>query len=260
MTAPQVFSEAFSEEKIAELPARGLPEPEAPPPIELSRRTDGAVEANIWQAGNYSLNDGRMVRVPELPAPVVFNERWEVAFPENSGAPSSLTLTNLISLRKCAEPGVKFFSGTATYRTTFGVVANSLAPGRRLWLDLGRVAVIAEVRVNGRELGTFWKPPFRAELTAVAQPGRNELEVRVTNLLVNRLIGDEELPAENEYDPRTRAILRLPDWFKEGRPKPPGGRTTFATWHYFAKGDPLVESGLLGPVRLLTSATGEFKR
>ena len=101
--------------------------------------------------------------------------------------------------------------------------------------------------------------PYRVEVTDVIHAGTNDLEVRVTTLLVNRLIGDEQLPAENEYDSRTRAIKRLPDWYVEGKPKPPGGRSTFSTWKFFNGDDPLVESGLLGPVRILTSVSAVFE-
>ncbi len=259
MTAPEVFPESLSEEKISELAARGLPEPEAPPPIEVQLGANGKVEAQVWQPGKYSLDNGDSVNVTNVPGPGAIAGPWQVAFPPVSGAPAGIALTNLISLHRSVDPGVRYFSGTASYRTSFEAPPDATANGRRLWLDLGRVAVIAEVRLNGRDLGTLWKPPFRVDITGAAHAGTNELEVRVTNLLVNRLIGDEELPPENEYDPRTRAIARLPDWFKVGKPKPPGGRVTFATWHYYAKGDPLVESGLLGPVRLLTSITATFK-
>ena len=67
----------------------------------------------------------------------------------------------------------------------------------------------------------------------------------------------EHLPPENEYEesrgPFGGAIKKLPDWYVEGNPKPPGGRITFTTWKHFDKDSPLLESGLIGPVRLLTA-------
>ena len=126
-------------------------------------------------------------------------------------------------------------------------------PGdRRLYLDLGWVHVMAQVRVNGKDLGLLWKPPFRVDITSAVRPGENKLEVLVTNQWVNRLIGDEQLPPENEYD-SDGAIKVIPEWYLQGKPKPPGGRTTFATWKHFDKDSPLLASGLVGPVRLRTA-------
>jgi hypothetical protein len=163
-------------------------------------------------------------------------------------------LDQLQSLHRHSHPGVRHFSGTASYTTTFIVPRAALGKGQRLWLDLGRVEVIAGVRVNGRQLGTLWKPPFLIDVTDAVRAGDNRLEVAVTNLWPNRLIGDEQLPEENAYPvtafSATGGIDKLPDWYREGRPKPPGGRVTFSTWKHYAKDSPLLESGLLGPVML----------
>jgi hypothetical protein len=119
------------------------------------------------------------------------------------------------------------------------------------------VEVCAEVHLNGRNLGVLWKPPLRLDVTGAIHSGENNLEVLVTNLWPNRLIGDEQLPAENEYDESSRLfggpIKSLPQWYIEGKPKPAGGRITFATWKHFDKDSPLVESGLIGPVLLRTA-------
>jgi hypothetical protein len=114
---------------------------------------------------------------------------------------------------------------------------------------LGWVHVVAQVRVNGRDLGRLWKPPFRLDITGAVRPGENRLEILVTNQWINRLIGDEQLPPENEYAPNG-AIKAIPEWYLQGKPKPPGGRITFATWRHFDKDSPLLVSGLVGPVRL----------
>ncbi len=93
-----------------------------------------------------------------------------------------MTLEKFIAWSQHSDPGVKYFSGTATYTKTLSVPAELLGPNRRLLLDLGRVQVIAQVTLNGQDLGMLWKPPFRLDLTAAAKPGDNALEVRVVNL------------------------------------------------------------------------------
>jgi hypothetical protein len=240
-----------------------LPLPEEPPALE---HAGGArPELLFWQDGSYSLRDnmGRSSaqRVAGLGRPIEIGGPWRVSFPPNLGAPAEISLPQLMSLHKHAEPGVRYFSGTATYGNGIRVPADAIAGDKRLVLDLGWLEVIGEVRVNRRSLGILWKPPFRIDITDAVRPGENELQVLVTNLWPNRLIGDEQLPAENEYGGGTPAgggggggfaagVRRLPDWYAQGRPKPPGGRVTFTTWKHYDKASPLLESGLIGPVRL----------
>ena len=220
MTKPEVFERALDEAEIRALASRPLPPPDDP---------------------EDALFESRGIAGP-----------WQVAFPEGRGAPAALTLPELVSWHRHSDPGVKYFSGTATYTRKFDVPEGWLSAGKPVYLDLGRVEVVAQVRINGRDLGTLWKEPYRVDATAALHAGANLLEIRVTNLWANRLIGDERLPPENEYGSGTEhGILRMPDWYLKGLPKPPGGRITFATWKFYSKDEPLLESGLLGPVRLL---------
>jgi hypothetical protein len=168
--------------------------------------------------------------------------------PSQSGAPPQITLPTLASLSKHAEPGVRFFSGVATYTRTISIDKALLGKGRRLHLDLGQVAVMAEVKLNGRPLGVKWKAPFIVDITEAARPGENALEVRVVNLPINRMLGDEELPEDSSR--RANGTLRSwPQWLAEGQPSPTG-RYTFTSWRLWKKGEPLPDSGLIGPVTL----------
>jgi len=142
---------------------------------------------------------------------------------------------------------VKYFSGTASWQRSISLTPNDLN-GNHLILDLGQVAVLAEVYVNGHSVGIYWKPPYRMEITSWLQPGMNQLDVRVTNLWVNRLIGDSFLPIENVMDANGE-LNRLPEWFKNNLPKS-GDRHTFVTKNPYDQKSPLVESGLIGPVSL----------
>jgi hypothetical protein len=121
-------------------------------------------------------------------------------------------------------------------------------PHARWYLDLGKVAVMAEVRINGKEVGIAWKAPYRVDATEALRPGKNVLDVKVVNLWINRQIGDEQLP--DDCDRNANGTLKSwPAWLQEGKPSPTG-RYTFSSWKLWKKGDPLQESGLLGPVTL----------
>ncbi|MBM3888982.1 MAG: hypothetical protein FJ388_07620 [Verrucomicrobia bacterium] len=111
---------------------------------------------------------------------------------------------------------------------------------------------MAEVRLNGRDLGILWKPPFRVEITDALKQGENTLEIKVVNLWVNRLIGDEQYPDDCAW--RKNGVLEeWPAWLLEGRPRPVTNRITFTTWKHWHKNDKLLPSGLLGPVTLQTT-------
>ena len=182
---------------------------------------------------------------------------WSVSFPAKfapnplaKGADETVAFSELVSWTERPERDIRYFSGTATYRKTI-----SCAPpkGReRLMLDLGEVKNFADVTVNGRPYPTLWKPPFRVDVTDAAKDGRFEVEVKVTNLWVNRLIGDDALPVDCEWNGEGRVGLKeIPAWVRNGEPSP-SGRLTFTTWRHWLKDDNPLASGLLGPVKLLS--------
>ena len=158
---------------------------------------------------------------------------WEVRFANGWGAPASKTFPRLISWTDVEDEGVKYFSGVAAYHNAFDVDASQLAEGKRLFLDLGRARFLAEVYVNGKSCGILWKPPFRVELTEAARPGKNALVVEVANTWSNRLVGDAQSPDGKKFC-RTNIDKSL---------------TFQVPW----KETPLLDSGLLGPVKLITT-------
>ena len=155
---------------------------------------------------------------------------WQIKFPAGRGAPTEVRATNLKSWSDDPDQGIRYFSGTATYTTTLTAPPNAFSAADRLWLDLGSVKNIAQVRVNGKDLGIVWKSPFKVDVTKALKPGSNRLEVKVTNLWVNRLIGDAQPDAAKKY--------------------------TFTTQAFYKADSPLLPSGLLGPVRLLREGRG----
>lgn len=115
---------------------------------------------------------------------------WSVSFQPGRGAPESVRMDKLVSLSESADPGIKYFSGTATYSTEFRIAG--LHPGSKYVLRLGRLHSMARVRVNGRDCGLLWTVPFETDITGMLKKGRNRLEVEVTNGWFNRLLGDAQ--------------------------------------------------------------------
>ncbi len=123
---------------------------------------------------------------------------WEITFPPDLGAPSHLTVPTLASWTENADDGVKYFSGTATYTKTINAPAAWFPADRATILDLGRVGDLATVTINGQSLGTVWTAPMEIDVTGALRPGRNTIEIKVTNEWSNRLIGDASLPADQK--------------------------------------------------------------
>ncbi len=210
---------------------------------------------------------------------------WDVAFDPKRGGPGktevgsqrseggsegAVAFERLTDWSAHADPRIRYYSGTATYRKVFDLPAegggqksevgrspsttsdlrlptSDLSP--RLLLDLGRVEVMARVKLNGKDLGVLWKPPYRVDVTGVLKDGVNELEIEVANLWINRQIGDEQLPEDSTRTPKG-TLDAWPDWLLEGKPSP-AGRIAFTSHRLWKKDDSLVPSGLIGPVSVL---------
>jgi len=176
---------------------------------------------------------------------------WDVSFDPARGGPERIVFEDLDDWSRRPEAGIKYYSGTATYTKIFNLPAAAREKSARLWLDLGTVKNIAGVRLNGRDLGVVWCDPWRKEITDAVSRKGNRLEIRVANLWPNRLIGDEREPPDAEYTPGGN-LARWPDWILKGEPRPSSGRLTFSTWKHYDADSPLLPSGLLGPVTILS--------
>ena len=228
--------------------------------VEVSFRLEGKA-AELWHAdsglvepASYRIAGGRTVvplhlepndavfvvfrqNTPQtsrsLPKPVEtkiseIEGAWDVSFQPNRGAPPKITLPSLVSWHDNADAGVKYFSGSATYAKTIQAPADWFRAGSSLWMDLGDVKNIAEVTINGKPLGIFWKAPFRVDVTSAMKPGANALEIKVTNLWVNRLIGDQQPDVAQKF--------------------------TYTAQQFYRADSPLLPSGLLGPVQIVRTA------
>jgi alpha-L-rhamnosidase len=148
---------------------------------------------------------------------------WTVSFQPGRGGPTSARKMAAGSWSENTDGAVRYFSGTASYVRELTIPAQWMRGSGQLLLDLGEVRELAEVLVNGRSLGIVWHPPYRIDISEAVTRGVNRLEVRVTNLWVNRLIGDVQ----------------------------PGAQPiTFTTYPPYMPDASLRPSGLLGPVTL----------
>ena len=166
----------------------------------------------------------RRVAAPAETPLLKLDAGWSVSYQPQRGAPVGSRPTSLGDWSANSDPAIRYFSGTATYHIRFNLPAQHGEAGSRLLLDLGLVHELAEVKLNGKRLGVVWTAPFRLDITDAATTGQNELEVAVTNLWVNRLIGDQQPGVMSRY--------------------------TFTTIPTYRPDAPLRASGLLGPVSI----------
>lgn len=146
---------------------------------------------------------------------------WRVSFDSNWGAPAEITFNKLVLWNKHNNPGIRYYSGTATYKNTFNISSGEYE-NKRVLLDLGEMYNMAEVFVNGKSVSLWWQPPYVGDITDYVKDGVNDLDICVTNLWANRLIGDSFLPEDERFT-----------------------KTNVAK---FNKDYPLRPSGLAGPV------------
>jgi hypothetical protein len=199
-------------------------------PFSLMVENEGGTPVLLTpDAGAYEVTfaNGQARRVnAERTSDIPLYKAWTLAFPPNWGAPPQLQLNSLRSWTESTDAGVRYFSGTATYRTTVNLTGLQLAERNSLWLDLGEVHEVAAVRINGKAAAIIWKAPYSLRADPLLHAGENTIEVDVTNLWPNRLIGDAQLPDGKHY--------------------------TWTNIRKYTKDSPLLPSGLLGPVVLHT--------
>jgi len=201
---------------------------------DVSRQPDHSctLELELPAIGSAFVVFRRDGQAPEKTAPVFADTpekwipikgKWTVRFQPGRLAPESVEWDELIDWTNSEEPGIKYFSGTAAYSIQFNM---SEAASGDFWLDLGKVKEVGEVSIDGQDLGTAWTFPFRVKVPAKhLSIGSHILEVKVTNVWNNRLVGDQFLPEEKRIT-----------------------RTNMQGQH--TKNSPLVSSGLVGPVTL----------
>ena len=192
----------------------------------------------VFGKGKYKLTDseGKEITInnDDLSDNTELQGSWQVTFQEKSllGEPFTSTFEELISWTESEKHKIKYFSGTALYEQSF-IIEKQISTKGRTYLNLGKVGDIATVKVNGKEVGVYWKPPYIADVTDYIKEGANDLEIELTNLWINRLIGDEKLP----HDERKTSTNLINETRYNKLTKPDADKY-------------LRVSGLLGPVKV----------
>ena len=236
--------------------------------VRCSAKGQLAVEA--WQPGRYEVKTvagkSRVCEVPTVPAPEAIAGPWKVRFDPKWGGPDKITFEKLEDWSKRLESGIRYYSGTAVYEKSFSFSPKAEGPSlkSKYYLELGQVEVMADVKLNGKVLGILWKAPYRVDVTDALKADNNDLELKVVNLWINRQIGDEQLPEDSDrrLEPQGRkpggTLNEWPKWVWENKPSP-SGRYAFSSWRLWQKNDPLVPSGLIGPVTIRTVQVAEIR-
>lgn len=233
------------------LPERWVVEAE---PVNLELANGEMLVADEAAMLFYSDGSSNELQFPPRPVGASIKGPWQLEFVDGRGAPEQVALEDLICWTEHADPGVRYYSGTAVYSTTFE--ARRPEPKQAALLDLGDVSDIARVFVNGEQVGILWTPPFRADIAPFLRDGANTLEVHVANRWINRLIGDESIEVDYAYQEPGRSrftdgrLLELPDWLYNPEKLSERRRHSFSIWRHYDADDPLVSSGLLGPVTI----------
>jgi SAM-dependent methyltransferase len=176
-----------------------------------------------------SKGNKRFTKDINLPADITLDGPWELRFQQNGSAPARDTFEKLIPLNESLKDGIKFFSGTVAYHHSFSIENTETGKNMRVFLSLGKVKEIAELYLNGQNLGLLWHTPFQIDVTDVIKPGQNHLVIEIVNTPNNALIGNAKLSGINRK--LQSNIARLPNaWSKP-----------------FAEA-PLLAAGLIGPV------------
>jgi alpha-L-rhamnosidase len=188
-------------------------------------------------AGTYMVTDSEGTKQSIIAQAVDFHApdslNWTLSFPAGWGAPVSVPWNHFVSWTESTDPGIRYFSGTATYQSKFEFTKSSAGSGSELWLELGQVREIATVEVNGKAVNTVWREPFAARIDPFLHVGENFIQIKVSNLWPNRLIGDLQPSAAKRF---TQTNVRA-----------------------YTMDSPLIPSGILQPITLHSESVLHWK-
>jgi len=214
--------------------------------VDIVPGESGQFDLIAWESGSYDMEaaNGKTIKaiIEKNATEFEITGSWEIRFPEGKGAPASAIFPSLNSWSENADEGIKYFSGIATYHKEFELPDDFNMTGIQFLLDLGNVRLLADVYLNDKPVGILWKSPYCADITKFLKSGKNKLTIEVANTWSNRLTGDARLP-ENKRITKTN-IKHVGGPLKKG---------------FLWQDAPLLESGLLGPVKIVSVGKATFK-
>jgi len=182
---------------------------------------------------------------PDVVQVKVLDGGWKVEFDPAMGGPGTVNFDSLVDWSQHQEPGIRYYSGSATYRKSFDLPQAEQMGGKRMSLDLGSAYDICRVSLNGKDLGIVWTAPWRVDITDAVRSKGNELVIKLANSWVNRLIGDRQAGDKNARRLSWKSGLLGGKTFSSGR-------YTFVTHQFLNADSPLKPAGLLGPISILS--------
>lgn len=215
-----VFTKGTSSSHFTDVTASG----QHPPRLEYAQNGIHFLDSETFELKKRTGSE----QIKNVTQILPLNGEWKLSFPENWGAPDTAIFSELLCWTKAEDKGIRYFSGTATYHKTFEFKNAGLSKNKRVYLDLGDLAEVAEVRLNNKALGIMWTKPYRVDVTDVIKDGKNTLKVEVANTWSNRLTGDAITGEKFTNTNIVKANKNLVPWDQL----------------------PLKQSGLLGPVTI----------
>ena len=175
---------------------------------------------------------------------------WSVKFIPSIDKPSfDVEMSSLYDWSQSNDKRIKYFSGTATYSNRINITQKEIKSAETIYLELGKVGGVVSIRVNGQDVVSMWKHPYKADITQFVKNGSNLLEIEVSNTLTNCIIGDEQYPADAKMS-KNNNLIEFPEWLYTASQRPTQ-RKTFTTYSYYTKDSKLLPSGLIGKVHII---------
>jgi len=214
-------------------------------PVKMEPYQSFFVVFDKTDAATFKIRTGLENDFPEKNELLSLNRKWNVYFDPAWGGPGEVVFDSLADWTKRPEPGIKYYSGTAVYRRSFNLPEEKInKKSNEYYIRVNLANSMAKVKLNGKTAGIIWFSPGELKITDYLKENENLIEIEVTNLWINRLIGDEEEPWDGIENGK------WPEWLLKSE-KRPTKRFTFTTHRYYRKGDPPVPSGITGDVRIL---------